>query len=195
MKNRIALLAICMISMTSWGQDQKERNRTGITFGIEQDVLPYILKGGILTVWVGKDNFRIRSSYAKAINPKFMLGDKIESDQVNAFGMSFEYFFKDNLEGLWLGPGIGIWNNTVEFEPSAGMPDYSLLRESFIFSFGGGYNFRLTNWLYVSPWVALHSRVSKTESNEGDFYVYNPSTFTPEVSFKIGIKFPTQKKK
>ncbi|MFT5779359.1 MAG: hypothetical protein ACI837_002317 [Crocinitomicaceae bacterium] len=78
-----------------------------ITVGLEQDVLPYALKGFILTGWIGKNKYRNRFSYAQATRPGFILGDDVVEDRVKAFGISFEYFFKDDYTGWWFGPGIG----------------------------------------------------------------------------------------
>ncbi|NRA11595.1 MAG: hypothetical protein HRT57_06550 [Crocinitomicaceae bacterium] len=186
MKSIIVGLFICLYSLSSWSQEDKSES-SSITFGLEQDVLPYILKGYILTGWIGSNNFRTRFSYAKATNPKFILGEFTSSDVVNAFGISFEYFLKDNFEGLWVGPGIGYWTNNVLFDDGVGFQN-----ESLIFSFGGGYNFRITGWLYASPWIALHSRISGNKTTVLFGNEYSPSTFTPEVSVKLGVKLPTK---
>ena len=181
------LLFSLILSLNGWGNEQPDDiiySRTPLMFGVEQDVLPYFLKGYIVTGWIGSGFFRKRFSYAQASSPGFFLQDGISSDRVKAFGLSFEYFFRENFEGFWFGPGIGYWTNDIQAENGLKQKN-----ESFIFTLGGGYNYSLTKWLYVSPWLALHTRVSGTdEFNIGAVTTYKPILFTPELSVKIGIK-------
>lgn len=162
---------------------------TPITFGVEQDVLPYALGGFIATGWIGKNQFRHRFSYAHATSPKLVYGADTKSDAVRAFGISFEYFFKEDFKGWWLGPGVGYWTNLIETNNLQ-----QLRNESVIFTFGGGYNFFITDWLYTSPWIALHTRVSGNETISVGNESYTPAILTPELSVKLGIKLPLGKK-
>lgn len=182
MKITALLFLITYFTTVSYGQDSKE-NR--LTIGIEQDILPYIFKGYFLSGWIGQEDFRYRLSYAESTIPKFILGEDIASDRVYAFGISYEYFVKENFQGLWFGPGFGYWRNLIKTKNNQ-----TLTNKSIIFSLGGGYNLKITNWLYCSPWLALHTRISgNLEINTG-LESYKPLLFTPEASFKIGIKFP-----
>lgn len=156
-----------------------------MSFGIEQDVLPYFLNGFIFTGWTGRDFSRYRFSYAEATTPGFYLSDGIRADEVKAFGLSFEYFFKENFEGLWFGPGIGFWTNYVESDLGLRWTN-----QSAIFTLGGGYNIPLGRLVYVSPWVAVHSRVSGIDAVQLGNAQYQPARFTPELSVKIGLKWP-----
>ncbi len=188
MKKGIIILLVC-ISHFCMGQGNVEAQPNRVTLGFEQDILPYVLGGYILTGWTGRDKFRYRFSYAKAHTPKFTHQESTQSDVVQAFGMSFEYFFKDDFEGWWFGPGIGYWTNSIETINLAQGKN-----ESVIFSLGGGYNYPLTHWLYVSPWIALHTRVSGNERIDMGNDTYLPSFITPELSIKVGIKLPAAKK-
>ena len=120
--------------------------RNGITIGLEQDVLPYLLRGFIVTGWMGRDYSRVRFSYAQVTSPSFFIPKTIFEDKVRAFGISYEFFFKDEYKGWWVGPGVGYWTNYLK--TSDGI---TFKNESVIFSLGGGYNYFLTSWLYVSP--------------------------------------------
>ncbi|MGZ3863893.1 MAG: hypothetical protein ACXVPN_06015 [Bacteroidia bacterium] len=164
------------------GISQSEEGKA--TLGVEQDVLPYVLKGYIGTLWMGFDNYRYRVSYAQAATPSFTHGKGISKDVVNALGLSFEFFRNKDFKGLWFGPGLGYWSNNII---TAGGDKIS--NQSVVFSLGGGYNYFLNKFLYISPWVALHTRVSGTQSIYVSDHTYNPAIFTPEVSFKIGVKF------
>ena len=178
---RNLLVVILMCSINLFGQDTKPGQ---LSFGVEQDVLPYVLSGYIVTGWMGRDFVRCRFSYAEAQTPQFMLQTGIGKDKVNAFGISLEYFFKENFEGWWLGPGVGFWTNNLESEDMG-----QAKNESVIFSFGGGYNYFITRWLYTSPWIALHTRVSGTDLLDVSDASYKPIILTPELSIKLGVKF------
>jgi len=154
-----------------------------LSVGIEQDILPYILKGYIVTAWIGRDFFRYRFSYAQANTPDFTHGEGIDKERVNAFGLSFEYFFKEKYRGLWFGPGIGYWSNYVTTDDGT-----KGTNQSVIFSLGGGYNYYLNRWLYISPWLALHTRVSGSDKVNIGSTIYTPALVTPEMSVKVGVK-------
>lgn len=163
---------------------QNEPNKSiNIALGLEQDMLPYILKGYIGTAWIGRNMERVRFSYAVAAAPKFTLNKDIESDVVNAFGISYEYFFKENFNGFWFGPGIGVWTNDV-----IAKDQQRIIHQSFVFSLGSGYNYPIGKRFYLSPWLALHSRVAGNKPVPVGSTVYKPMIFTPELSVKLGIR-------
>jgi hypothetical protein len=83
-------------------------------FGIEQDVLPYIFKGYLLSGWNGTNQTSIRFLYATLEISQFYLSEHITSYKVRAFGISYEYFFNNDYTRLWFGPGVGIWTNTFK---------------------------------------------------------------------------------
>jgi len=156
-----------------------------ISFGIEQDALPYILGGYFVSGWVGREKTRLRFAYANTQVPALARPSGIASDQIRAFGMAYEFFFCDDYSGLWFGPGIGFWTNDATTD--RGFP---IQNESMVFTFGGGYNWFLNSWFYISPWVATHFRVSGTDPQIIDRTEYRPTVFTPEISLKLGVHFP-----
>lgn len=158
------------------------------TFGLEQDVLPYVLRGFIGTGWIGRDGMRVRFSYAQATQPRFFLGEGIRRDRVEAFGLSMEYFLNGRFERWWLGPGIGFWTDVVDTDGGV-----RHLHESTIFTMGGGYVLPITRWLYASSWTAVHARVSGNRPVDLVGATYRPAVLTPEVSVKVGIMLRYQK--
>ncbi|MGZ3941895.1 MAG: hypothetical protein ACXVOH_07365 [Bacteroidia bacterium] len=173
---------LALLLFFGWKAFSQEETKT--TLGIEQDVLPYVLKGYIGTLWVGFDNYRYRVSYAQAATPAFTHGKGIGKDVVNALGLSFEFFKNKDFKGPWFGPGIGYWNNNITT-----VNGDKITNQSVVFSLGGGYSYFLNKFLYISPWLALHTRVSGIDYIYVGDYTYKPAVFTPEVSFKIGAKF------
>ncbi len=168
-------------SQTMQTQDPK------FILGIEQDVLPYFLNGYIFSGWIGKDHWRLRLSTARSDIPNFILDETIERDRVSVASVNIEYSFKQNFKAWWVGPGLSYWLNQVQFKTANELDNVSL-----VLTAGGGYNYFLKDWLYLSPWVALHSRISGANSVSFGKYIYEPQRFTPELSLKVGIVFPVQ---
>ena len=162
------------------------QNPNGETaIGIEQDVLPYFLKGFIGTVWVGQNKTRVRFAYAHATSPDLFLPDGLTNNQTRAFGFGMEQFFKPDFKGFWLGPNIGYWHQFITESETGTVKKW----ESFILSVGAGYNWYVYKGLYLSPWLAAHFRVSGNKEFMVGSTPYTPWLVTPEVSIKIGYRF------
>lgn len=181
LNSTLLFLLLPFLSINIQGQSSDSKK---IAIGIEQDVLPYVLHGFIGTGWVGKNKIRIRMSYAEANTPSFILQNGFTKDRTRAFGISAEYFLKDDFKGFWFGPGIGYWNNEV-----VTANNYSDEVKSWVFTIGSGYNIFLWKGLYTTPWLALHTRVIGNNSRFIEIFKYTPLLCTPEVSVKLGWKF------
>ncbi|MCP4439527.1 MAG: hypothetical protein GY810_11345 [Aureispira sp.] len=196
MQNRflLTILSFLIFTNASFGQDDSNSSRSSynkIYFGIEQDVLPYILSGFIVTGWAGIKKTRIRASYAHANSPKFFRKKNIDFEQTRATGLNVEFFFKSEFEGFWVGPGLGYWWNRVKNDAEVQVRDFS----SVVLSVGGGYNWFIWKGLYISPWVAGHFRLTGNKGFEMGGELYKPMLITPEVSLKIGWCFGREDKK
>ena len=97
MKYCVFFLLLFLLNTNVFAQNNVIQKK--ITIGIEQDILPYFLKGFIGTVWVGQGYSRYRLSYAQATAPHFFIGEDLTSDKVKAVGLSYEYFFKEDFKG------------------------------------------------------------------------------------------------
>jgi hypothetical protein len=155
-----------------------------LNFGLEQDPVPYLNKGYILTAWLGMQHTRARVSYAKVQQPPFMLRHDILSEEISATQLSIEFFFKEDFKGLWLGPSIGYWWNRVQTS-SGFLHDYP----SVLFSVVGGYQIYLFKGLYISPYFAGHLRLTGMRDVEVGSLDYRPHLLLPELSLKVGYKF------
>ncbi|MFM7023920.1 MAG: hypothetical protein ACKOXB_13195 [Flavobacteriales bacterium] len=176
--------AFILLLLSTKAFSQGDTTQSKITLGLEQDMLPYLLHGFIGTVWVGTNHWRLRASYAEANIPAFVIQEGLSEDRTHAFGLSAEYFLKDNFKGLWFGPGIGYWNNHVT---TADNNQGNV--KSWVFSLGGGYNIFLWKSLYTTPWLALHTRLLGTDARNIGTVEYKPMLFTPEASLKLGWRF------
>ncbi len=163
-------------------------------FAIEQDVLPYVFNGYMVSVLHGSGATRKRLSFTKFNIPRFYLDDALKTNKISVLSLNYEIFlerFKCH-RGLWIGPGIGYWSNRILTNDGIQSKNNSV-----VLTAGVGYNLLLHRFkprsffysLYLSPWVAGHFRVTGTESIEIGNYTYQPRIFTPEVSVKIGFEF------
>lgn len=197
MQNRLLstiLLFLLTFSTVSGQYNPDEDDRSSynkIYFGLEQDVLPYVLSGFIITGWAGIKKTRLRLSYAHANSPKFFRKKNIDFEQTRATGLNVEFFFKPEFEGFWVGPGLGYWWNTVKNEETGQVRDFT----SAVVSVGGGYNWFIWKGLYISPWLAAHFRLSGNKGFEMGGELYKPMLITPEISLKIGWCFGREDKK
>ena len=188
MKNRCLIGLVFLLGFSLEVPAQSSSDTKGGTYiGIEQDVLPYFLKGWIACAWVGQNKTRLRIAYAHATSPDLFNPDGFTNSKTRALGFQFEQFFKPEFKGFWVGPGIGYWWNTIDSEVDTENPSQSF--ESLIISLGGGYNWYLWKGLYVSPWVAGHLRVSGNHALEFSNGSFTPWRVTPEVSVKVGWRF------
>ena len=175
------LIVICfLVVIPSKGNAQEDRT---MAFGIEQDVLPYILKGYFGSLWYGNYKWRLRGSYAVSQVPNFG-NESLNSDRVQAAGLSFEMFFKEQYKGWWFGPGIGYWRNNIKFNSGQ-----ETINESIVLTIGGGYNWVFWKGFYISPWMAMHFRTTGFSDINILNESYSPWPVTPEVSLKVGYRF------
>lgn len=152
--------------------------------GIEQDILPYLLKGYNLSAWAGMHRTRLRFSYTQVNTPKFWMREGITKERIVASQLALDFFFKDDFKGFWFGPGVGHWQTKVETA--------KLEKREFpglVFSLGSGYNWNFYKGFYLSPYIAGHLRISGTRNIEMGTLQYRPSLMYPEISLKLGWKF------
>ena len=152
--------------------------------GIEQDILPYFLKGFNISAWAGMKNTRLRFNYAQANTPKFWMADGIVKERIAATQVAVDFFLKKDFKGFWFGPGLGHWQTSLmtEQQEKRNFP-------GIVFSAGSGYNWNFYKGFYLSPYIAGHMRISGTKNIEMGTLYYRPSLMFPEISLKLGWKF------
>jgi len=155
-----------------------------ICFGIEQDILPYFLKGFTLSGWAGMQHTRLRYNYAQANTPSFWKRDGILKERITASTLSVDFFLKDNFKGFWAGSAFGYWQTAIETKQGD-----KIAFPGIVFSVGAGYNWYFFKGFYLSPYFAGHLRISGTRNIELGTLQYRPSLMFPELSLKLGCRF------
>lgn len=183
MRSLICVFIFVYSCASLFGQKVENAYST-LYWGIEQDPLPYILKGFILSGWMGLKNTRIRGTYAEANTPSFFRRPGINYERTKASHLGVEFFFTKEFKGFWVGPSLGYWWNRIKNE--------DLYQRDFwsgVFSVNGGYNWYIFKGFYISPYLAGHLRISGTKNIILGTLDYQPRLFTPEISLKIGWRF------
>jgi hypothetical protein len=154
-------------------------------WGIEQEILPYLLHGYALGGWGGLGRARLRLAAVRVDMPSFMRSPLLSRERINANSICVDFFLKDKFEGFYFGGGGGYWRHRVL--PNANLGEEERQFYSLIFSGGCGYNWLIWKGLYISPWVALHTRLTgNNEVTWGNDVKYTPQMLLPEISLKIG---------
>jgi hypothetical protein len=96
------VISVLFLSLFAHAQ-QKWLKR--VSFGLEQDLLPYATGGYFAGVWTGIDQVSIRALTAKLNKPDFIVKDGFTNNKVTACAMLADYFLKDNWKGWWAGAG------------------------------------------------------------------------------------------
>lgn len=175
-------ITLCLFAIslnTGWSQPSK------LTFGFEQDALPYLLNGYFANVWVGKGHVRSRLLLANVRKPDFLLPRNFTNNRVHAYAVTIDYFLKENWQGWWISGGGVLWNNSLQTDFKQQTAHFSTM----LVNGSLGYSWKFYKNFYVSPWAGLHVRLNGDKSITIDSEKYTPPLFNPEASVKIGWHF------
>lgn len=176
------LITICLIFSL---QPLKSYCQTGKTwsFGVEQDVLPYITGGYFIAAWGGQNQLRGRVLYVQAYKPDFLLPEGFSDLRIRSFAAVIDVFLKPDWQGWWMGVGAVHWANRITYQPASADFKQWLLNGSL------GYHWKFCQRFYVSPWAGMHVRLTGDQPVSVGGQSYHSPLFNPEASFKLGWIF------
>jgi hypothetical protein len=183
MKKYILILAL-FSTVSSHAQVDKSSNNS-VSIGIELDALPYITGGYYGSLWIGRNHMRYRAVLANVNTPDIMVEDGFTNNEIQAYAAIVDYFFKPNFERWWIGAGIEYWDGSIQTDAALETATYSQT----VFTLGGGYVWKFHKNFYLNPWVAFHARLAGDREVSVNEKVFEPATFTPEASLKVGWYF------
>ena len=127
------------------------------SFGLQIDIVPYILKGYDIGFWFGKDKFRVMG-YSQGLNtPEVLLRDGFENSKIDmSYGFTVDYFLEKRFKGLWFSSGLGYWTGSVGHESEVSTGPI----ENVLFSFGLGYSIPLGKGSYLSLKFSANTVIS-----------------------------------
>lgn len=183
MKKCILILAL-FSTVASYAQIDKSSD-SSVAIGVELDALPYITGGYYGSLWVGHNHLRYRAVVAKVNTPDFMVEDGFTNNEIQAYAVIVDYFFKPNFEKWWIGAGVEYWDGSIQSDASLETATYNQT----VFTLGGGYVWKFHKNFYINPWIAFHARLTGDREVSVDEKVFEPAAFTPEASLKLGWYF------
>jgi hypothetical protein len=145
MRKFITVLCVLIISFSYCQTDNQLTNKT--TMGFEVDALPYITDGYYGSVWVGHNHFRFRAVVAKVETPDFFVKDGFTNNEIQAYAVVVDYFFKPDFKGWWTGGGLEYWDSKIQTDAKLETAKYN----NTIFTVGGGYVWKFYKNLYLNP--------------------------------------------
>jgi len=162
-----------------------------VALGLELDLLPTVLSavdgqfgvGG--NVWVGYDRLRLRAVGTRVYFPPGSLTPTgFQDRELTVAAGIVDYFFAPGFDGPWLAAGFEYWWNTIGSPSGPATASWN----SWVFTLGGGYVWKVWGNLYLNPWAAAHLLLSRPEVA---LYgaTWTPAPLTAEVSLKIGWFF------
>lgn len=179
MKNILTTVFAVMALATS-GQ-----SNSGVSVGLEQDILPYITGGYYANVWAGKNHLRARALVARARKPDFIIPDAFTNNKITAYALVGDYFPRLEWKGPWISGGLVRWNSSIQTVDQMFKVSFS----NWLVNGSVGYNWKLAPHFYLSAWMGCHLLIAgPTTINVGPER-YNAPHLNPEASIKVGWYF------
>jgi hypothetical protein len=177
----LTLLALLAVASPSPAQSKP----AGLTWGLEQDILPYLTGGYFFAAWAGHHQVRGRAVMASVNKPDWAIPEGFKNNQVNAYALLGDYFLKEDWRGWWIGGGLVYWDSSIQSDAQLSTAHY----QNFLLNGSLGYSWRFWNHFYISPWAGMHLRVGGDTNVVVDGKSFVPPLFNPEASVKIGYCF------
>lgn len=179
---KICILLLVLIPVCCFSQKDSSSK---FTVGVEQDILPYATGGYFIGFWMGKDQVRVRTLFARVNKPDFIIKKGFTNNKVSAYAITADYFLKKNWTGWWAGAGLVYWKSSIQSDAKLSTVYYN----STLINGSIGYNFMLYKHFYLSPWVGMHVKVSGIKNITVDAKDFSPPLLNAEGSIKLGWYF------
>lgn len=165
-------------------QAQQQKNNK-INTGLELDVLPFTTGGWFASVWVGKNQWRLRILTVKVYKPDFTTRKGFSNHQIKAYAIVTDHFLNHNWKGVWLGGGLVLWNSSIQTTAKLQTTTFT----NYLINGSAGCNIMLFKHLYISPWGGVSIRTGGNTNLKVDDKLYTLPFLNPEASLKLGIYF------
>lgn len=179
---RRSLLCLALLTFLILGAFAQEPRSGKLSFGIEQDFLPYATGGYYAGAWVGKGHLRVRALTARVHKPDLIVKEGFTNNDVTAYALVGDYFLKEDWKGWWISTGLVRWNSSIQSDARLSTVHYNntLLNGSI------GYNIPFAKHFYLSPWAGMHLRIGGDQHFSVDGKEFTAPLLNPEASLKVG---------
>jgi hypothetical protein len=181
---RFTLVFVCVFLAFSGSAQTKEQQKK-ISFGLEQDVLPYVTGGYYGAFWIGHGHMRLRTLTARVHKPDLLVPNEFQDNWVTAYAVLGEYFFKPGWQGWSASVGMVRWHSTIRKKADNNTSSFA---NTFV-NASLSYTFNIRRQIYVTPWAGLHVRTSGPQEITITNTSFHQPLLNPEASLKVGIWF------
>lgn len=179
-----SLFVIAILFLCNNGLAQK-KTVNSFHAGLELDALPYATGGWFAAAWAGNEQWRIRLLTASVKKPDFTTRNGFSNHRIRAYAVVADYSLKKDWEGIWLGGGLVLWNSTIQTDARLQTAAFT----NYLLNGSAGYNLKLHQHIYLSPWAGLSIRAAGKKNVLVDNKQYILPLLNPEASLKIGFWF------
>jgi hypothetical protein len=164
-----------------------------MALGFNLDLLPTALSaangrlGYAPQVWLGIGHARIRfvGAHLEPPNAFAFAPSGFRNFKTTAFASILDYTLGPHFDGVWLGSGFEIWQNSIEHDGVTGTARWT----STVFTVGAGYIWRFAGNFFLDPWVGAHVVLNPQTVSIGTSD-YKPFPLQGELSLKLGWFLP-----
>jgi len=162
------------------------RPRRTFGFGVSIDAAAFALSGYGAGAWVGKNRFRLFGEVYSLETPSVFLRDGFEDGEIEiAYKLDGDYFFFDDLNGLFFTAGFEYTQNSVGLQGTSARGSYDALW----ISTGIGYLWRIARYIHFDARLLLDARLTGEEEVRVGNGLFVPDRAAPSGFIGIGINF------
>jgi len=171
-------------------QNANTESRVIKAAGYSVDLFPAALSavdkkpGYSFQAWAGFDHIKMRIVAAHLYQPDRLIDDTFQNYEMNVTAFILDYFFSENLTGLWIGTGAELWNCSIENRSSGSTAEWT----DNILTAGAGYVWKFTDSVYLDPFAAVHYRMNDGKVITGG-EEFKRLRVSASASIKIGYMF------
>ncbi len=182
----IITVATLPISAQSINTETRDFKAAGYAVDLFPTVLSSVDKepGYSFQAWAGFDHMKMRLVAAHLYQPDRLIDDTFKNYEMNVTAFIIDYFFKEDLTGLWIGTGAELWNCSVESKSSGITAAWT----DNILTAGAGYVWKITESVYLDPFAAVHFRMNDGRIVAGSDE-FKRQRVSASASIKIGYMF------
>jgi len=182
----ILTLAVLPLSAQNINTESRDIKAAGYAVDLFPTALSAVDKepGYSFQAWAGFDHIKMRIVAAHLYQPDRLIDDAFQNYEMNVTAFIIDYFFNENLTGLWIGTGAELWNCSIENKSSGATAEWT----DNILTAGAGYVWKITDSVYLDPFAAVHYRMNDGKVTAGG-EEFKRQRISASASIKIGYMF------
>jgi len=182
----ILTLAVLPLSAQNINTESRDIKAAGYAVDLFPTALSAVDKepGYSFQAWAGFDHIKMRIVAAHLYQPDRLIDDAFQNYEMNVTAFIIDYFFNQNLTGLWIGTGAELWNCSIENKSSGATAEWT----DNILTAGAGYVWKITDSVYLDPFAAVHYRMNDGKVTAGG-EEFKRERISASASIKIGYMF------